>query len=390
MKMWIWMISVFPYLWLEMVYGRGRIQLIPHYPTINGSVTLNVMGITENIGDFTWYNGSKPELPNRILRFLSPNSPIILKGPLYNDRFSVFNNGSLQIKQLLITDGGNYTVQIKKTSENLTVSLIVYELVTNPRIIAFTTLPKENEVFALICTTVHAMTIRWTRNDSGIPSGSKLFRDNKTLAFSSVKREDAGEYRCEAQNLVSTSTSDPYTLTVAYGPDMVHINGRLNVSSGSSITLTCSADSVPPPEYQWKLNGSDLQEKTSKYDISNAAPEDEGLYTCVVRNPVTLGTATDSSYVNVTADITIGSSGSSPIIIAGVVCGATLSVVVLFSVTYLLYRMHIIPLSEAQRGKQEQSEIYENMVDLPSEQMNDPFYMDLQYKAENVYTIIIR
>ncbi|XP_069597290.1 carcinoembryonic antigen-related cell adhesion molecule 6-like [Ranitomeya imitator] len=388
--MWICLISVFPYLWLEMVYGIASFQLVPQYPTINGSVTLNIMGIMENIGDFTWYKGSKPDIPYGILSFIYPNSPIILRGPLFNDRFSAFNNGSLRIKDLRATDGGNYTVQLKKTFENLTVSLIVYESVTKPIIIAFTTQLKENEVFTLLCTTEHAMTIRWTRNGAGIPSGSILFRDNRTLTFPNVKRGDAGEYRCEAQNLVSASTSDPYPVTVAYGPDMVHItSGRLHVNPGSSITLICSADSVPPPEYQWKHNGTDLKEKTNKYIISNAAPEDEGLYTCVVRNPVTLGTAIDSAYVNVTTDIAVGTSGLSPIIIAGVVCGTAVSIVVILGVTYLLNKMYITPLGAAQRGKQDESEIYENVADLPPK-MNDSFYADLQYKSENVYNIIIR
>ncbi|CAJ0928379.1 unnamed protein product [Ranitomeya imitator] len=164
------------------------------------------------------------------------------------------------------------------------------EPVTKPRITAPTAQPKENESFALTCNTVHATTIRWTRNGASVPSGAKLSGDNKTLTFSNVKRGDAGEYRCEARNLVSTNMSDPYTLTVAYGPDKAQIEGAAFVRPGSSITLTCSADSVPTPEYQWKRNSTDIQEKTSKYTISKAAPEDEGLYTCVVKNPVTLRT----------------------------------------------------------------------------------------------------
>ncbi|XP_073426880.1 cell adhesion molecule CEACAM8-like isoform X2 [Dendrobates tinctorius] len=317
---------------MDVTSGQISIQLIPQYPAINGSVTLSVTGITEKLELVSWYKGPGKSTQYQILAYVPGNNlPTLVPGLLYNDRISAFNNGSLHIKDLRVTDGGNYIVAVQTVTpaKDISVTLTIYEPVVKPRITAPTTQPKENESFTLTCNTVHATTIRWTRIGASVPSGAKLSGDNKTLTFSSVKRGDAGEYRCEARNLVSASTSDPYTVTVPYGPDKVQIEGAAFVRPGSSITLTCSADSVPPPEYQWKRNGTDIKEKTNKYTISNAAPEDEGLYTCVVRNNVTLRTATDSVYVNVTAEYTEPVSEDLPMIIGVVVAGVLLLILII-------------------------------------------------------------
>ncbi|XP_075183376.1 cell adhesion molecule CEACAM1-like [Anomaloglossus baeobatrachus] len=195
----------------------------------------------------------------------------------------------------------NSTLDLSRKKKTLIEFHKFTKAVAKPKITASIPQPKENDPFILTCDTSNGANISWTKRDINISSETKLSGDNKTLMFYSVRREDSGEYRCEAQNLVSTSTSDPYTVTVAYGPDKIQLEGAAFVRPGSSITLTCSADSFPTPEYQWKLNGSVLVEKTSKYSITNAVPQDEGHYTCAVRNPVTLRTATASVYVSVTA-----------------------------------------------------------------------------------------
>ncbi|XP_073511454.1 cell adhesion molecule CEACAM16-like [Phyllobates terribilis] len=304
---------------MNLTSGQISIQPIPQHPVISGSVTLSIIGITGKIKVVSWYKGRQARYQYQIL--------------------SSFSNGSLHIKDLNNKDGGNYPAYLLTESlakiEHL--KLNVYDPVTKPKITASINQPKENESLTLTCSTLQPVTIWWTRNGGSIPSGAKLSKDNKGLSFSSIKREDAGEYRCEAENIASKDSSDPYKVTVTYGPDKAQIEGEAFVSLGCTITLTCSADSVPTPEYQWKSNGSDLQEKTNKYSISNAAPEDEGLYTCVVRNPVTLRTATDSCYVNVTIGFVEGYEDSMGLII-GVVFGTILGVVLIIIISVFLYR----------------------------------------------------
>ncbi|XP_071969842.1 cell adhesion molecule CEACAM16-like isoform X3 [Engystomops pustulosus] len=287
---------------LDVTSGSPSLQLIPQYPVINGSVTMTVTGITGNIVRITWYKGPNTDAPYFILTSFPGGGLPTVFGPQHNARISALNNGSLHIKDLQLTDRGNYIAKIQtdKTQLDLPVMLEVYEPVTKPKITASSTSPKENDSLSLTCDTSRAMRRIWTRRGASISSEATLSGENRTLSFRSVGRGDSGEYQCEAENLVSKESSDPYTVTVAYGPDNVRIEGTVYVKPGSSITFTCSADSLPPPEYEWKVNGTTVQEKTNKYRISEVIPEDEGTYTCVVRNAVTLRTAAASVYLNVT------------------------------------------------------------------------------------------
>ncbi|XP_066465499.1 carcinoembryonic antigen-related cell adhesion molecule 7-like [Eleutherodactylus coqui] len=252
---------------VDVTSGQRSIQLIPQYPVINGAVTLRVTGITEEIVGFSWFKGPNTNAQYQILSDIPGSSLPPVNGPQYNPRITAFSNGSLQIKDLQITDGGNYTVKIQtvRAAQDINVNLTVYEPVTKPKITGPTTQPKENDTVTLTCDTSKTTTITWTRRGAHIFSEAKLSGDNKTLTFSSVKRADSGEYRCEAQNLISKESSDPYRVSVAYGPDKAQIQGESLVGLGSSITLTCSADSEPDPEYQWGFNGKVLEQKINKY-----------------------------------------------------------------------------------------------------------------------------
>ncbi|KAG9466006.1 hypothetical protein GDO78_017373, partial [Eleutherodactylus coqui] len=313
-------------------------QLIPQHPVINGAVTLRVTGITEEIVSFTWFKGPNTNSQYVILTYIPGSRDPIVPDYLYNPRITAFSNGSLQIKDLQITDGGNYTVKMQTviTSRDIFVYLTVYETVTKPKITGPTTQPKENDTVTLTCDTSKATTIRWTRRGAHISSEAKLSGDNKTLTLRALKRADSGEYRCEAENLVSKESSDPYKVSVAYGPDKAQIQGEFLVGLGSSITLTCSADSEPDPEYQWRFNGKALAQKASKY-VGNAETKDQGLYMCVMRNPVTLRTATVSVYVNVSAD-TISEEYSHVGLALGLASAIILGVVLIIVESFCLYK----------------------------------------------------
>ncbi|XP_056399928.1 carcinoembryonic antigen-related cell adhesion molecule 5-like [Hyla sarda] len=364
---------------MDVTSGMGRIQLIPQYPIINGSVTMSVTGITGDIQVATWFKGPNPSSQYSILAYFPGSFSSLVSGPLYSPRFSAFNNGSLQIKDLLITDQGNYIARIQTgTQEDIAVTLTVYEPVTKPKITAPSNQPKEFERFALTCDTSQANTIRWSRRGGSISPITTLYGDNKTLLFFYLKREDAGEYQCEAQNLVSKDSSDPYKVTVAYGPDYVKIEGSSYVRPGSSITLSCSADSFPTPEYQWKHNNTVLEEKTNKYSISSAINENEGLYWCIVKNTVTARTASVSIYVNVTDGNPMG-------LILGLAFAIIFGALLIIIGSVWLYRKRVTKrMNESSENRREDIPVYENVK--AAQPKEESLYTGLQFRHEDTYT----
>ncbi|XP_063798599.1 carcinoembryonic antigen-related cell adhesion molecule 8-like isoform X2 [Pseudophryne corroboree] len=290
-------------LWMDLTSGMVNIQLIPQYPVIGESVTLGVTGVTGRVASIIWHKGPNTNKEYLILTYL-PNDPSpLLPGPLYVSRARPFPDGSLLITDLHITDTDNYIVKVQteKTQEQASVTLTVYERVSKPKVSASTSQPKENDTFTLTCDTRNAERILWSRNSVSLPSGPILSADNRTVTFSRVTRGDSGDYRCEAENPASRSISDPYTVTISYGPENVQITGKLYVNFGSDISLSCSADSVPPADYQWRFKDGDLNPKQNTLLIHNASSDKQGTYSCVVTNAETRLTVTTSVFVNVTA-----------------------------------------------------------------------------------------
>ncbi|CAI9564847.1 unnamed protein product [Staurois parvus] len=141
-------------------------------------------------------------------------------------------------------------------------------MVGKPTITTSSSLPKEKDSVTLTCTSTNAERILWSRVPSGapLPSGATLSQDNRTVSFSRIHRSDSGGYRCQASNPVSTENSDPVTMTVAYGPENVKV--KYKSSSKSLLLLECSADSVPPATYHWRLNGTDIKQQQSQLQVA--------------------------------------------------------------------------------------------------------------------------
>ncbi|CAI9566074.1 unnamed protein product, partial [Staurois parvus] len=87
-------------------------------------------------------------------------------------------------------------------------------------------------------------------------------------------------------------------MTVAYGPE--NVKAKYKSPSNSFILLECSADSVPPATYHWRLNGTDIKQQQSQLQVAQEEVENEATYTCVARNSVTQLTAMYSVYVDAT------------------------------------------------------------------------------------------
>ncbi|XP_075439528.1 cell adhesion molecule CEACAM8-like isoform X2 [Ascaphus truei] len=312
------------------------IQQIPESPAVGQSVTLKVTGVTGTVFGVSWYKGSGTDSRNQIL-FYNPSTNIQLPGPQYFFRASPLPDGSLQISDLVTSDRGNYTVQIQANTQlQYTVSLPVYESVTKPVVTASTSQPQENGTVTLTCGTANAERILWGRGSATLPPGARLSPNNRTVTFSKISRSDAGGYQCQAENPISKSLSDTYTLIVSYGPDDLTLTGSVLVAAGSPVSLQCGAGSVPPATYKWRHNGTALNTQQSELRIPGAEPQDGGNYTCEVYNSVTQRSAAISLYVTVN-ETAAGHKNDSltPGAIAGIVA-ALLVVALAVSLIYLL------------------------------------------------------
>ncbi|KAH0631407.1 hypothetical protein JD844_005719 [Phrynosoma platyrhinos] len=89
-----------------------------------------------------------------------------------------------------------------------------------------------------------------------------LTEDNE-LKLSSVKMQDMGEYRCNAQNSEGSSTLGVH-LTIAYRPRLCKQKSSHCWRDDSGFQCNCSICSSPMPRIQWLVDGEPLEGNTTK------------------------------------------------------------------------------------------------------------------------------
>ncbi|KAM9852076.1 cell adhesion molecule CEACAM5-like [Aulostomus maculatus] len=87
-----------------------------------------------------------------------------------------------------------------------------------------------------------------------VPGGRFSFHDgNRVLSINPVNRTDTGEFLCNVSNDVSFDTAK-CNLRVFYGPDKPRIiQMPIGAELEDSVTLMCSADSLPMASFSWKF-----------------------------------------------------------------------------------------------------------------------------------------
>ncbi|XP_054529878.1 pregnancy-specific beta-1-glycoprotein 6 isoform X3 [Pan troglodytes] len=152
----------------------------------------------------------------------------------------------------------------------------------NPRekkdVLAFTCEPKSRNY-----------TYIWWLNGQSLPVSPRVKRpiENRILILPSVTRNETGPYQCEIRDRYGGIRSYPVTLNVLYGPDLPRIYPSFTYyRSGENLDLSCFADSNPPAEYYWTINGK-FQQSGQKLSIPQITTNHSGLYACSVRNSAT-------------------------------------------------------------------------------------------------------
>ncbi|XP_068098331.1 carcinoembryonic antigen-related cell adhesion molecule 1-like [Hyperolius riggenbachi] len=332
-------------MWMNEASGRITIQTIPQS---QGSITLSVTGITGRLWSFIWYKGTELSPNTQILTYIPSDDSTLLKGTQYNSRFSAFPNASLRILHFQTTDRDHYTVQIQTERQfQASLDLRLIDPVMNPRISVSSPEPKENGQIIFTCDSSNAKRITWSKNGYAVATRATLSPDNRTITFPRLIRTDSGDYRCEAENLITKRISDPYKLTVAYGPENVTITGPSQVTAGSNISLTCIADSVPPPNYTWRFNGKILTHSPNHtLHIENASVINEGNYTCEATNSVTKHSDASSIYV------TVKESGPRVTSLVVIISCAALGIILVITAAVLLCKRFTFPIKKKEEETQ--------------------------------------
>uniref|UniRef100_A0A3B4DBQ5 Ig-like domain-containing protein n=1 Tax=Pygocentrus nattereri TaxID=42514 RepID=A0A3B4DBQ5_PYGNA len=114
----------------------------------------------------------------------------------------------------------------------------------------------------------------WFKGASSVGKG-------ETYTMNNISSVDSGEYKCRSSNEHGQKLSEALTLNVLYPPKniSVSVSPSGKIVEGSSVTLTCSSDSVSPVEYHW-FKGTSSVAKGETYTMKKISSVNRGEYKC--------------------------------------------------------------------------------------------------------------
>lgn len=120
-------------------------------------------------------------------------------------------------------------------------------------------------------------TFQWRKDGTALPGATAA-----TLSLASAQPTDSGRYDVLVTFGTHSVTSDPLTLAVT--PVTVTTTSTDSLCFvGQTVAFAATVQSITPPTYQWRLNGTPLPDATTaSLLIAALRPEDEGTYDVVV------------------------------------------------------------------------------------------------------------
>ena len=163
----------------------------------------------------------------------------------------------------------------------------LYEITTP----VFTTQPSTKTInagtvttLAVVVSSPTAVTYQWQHAGTNlINAGHFSGATNATLTISNADANDAGSYRCIANNASGATTSSPATLTVVTLPTITTQPLSLAVSEGFPASFSGLASGGVPLTYDWRLNGVSVGSGTN-YSIAAAHANNAGNYVLIANN----------------------------------------------------------------------------------------------------------
>ncbi|XP_066566186.1 hepatic and glial cell adhesion molecule isoform X2 [Amia ocellicauda] len=143
--------------------------------------------------------------------------------PEYKDRILIYENGTLLLHNLQLSDEGSYEVEISITDDTFTgernINLTVDVPVSKPYIhMVASTVLELSEQFTLNCSHENGTKViySWQKGGKPLVNDSRLLlsHDQKILTIIRVLMSDDDIYSCSVENAISSLRSSPVKLTV--------------------------------------------------------------------------------------------------------------------------------------------------------------------------------
>lgn len=202
------------------------------------------------------------------------------------------------------SDAGSYTVTITNSVSSVTSTAAVLS-VAAPTAPTITTQPASQTVnvgtvasFSVVADGTAPFTYQWYKDSA--PIGGAVA---STYSIAGTQASDAGNYTVVVTNSVGSTTSNAATLSInaqAIAPTITTQPTSATVVLGSSVTFSVVASGSAPFTYQWKKNGTAIDNATSAtLSLSNVQATDGGSYTVTVANA---GGSVESSAATLTVN----------------------------------------------------------------------------------------
>jgi uncharacterized repeat protein (TIGR03803 family) len=220
------------------------------------------------------------------------------------------------------SNAGNYSVVVSNAVGSITSSNAALTVASPPVI---TNQPKNLNVVLgngsiLVVGVIGTapLSFQWVDGGTNVPGAT-----NRTLVFSNIKTNQAGNYWLVITNAYGAITSSVAVVTVLTVPAITGQPQNQSVTIGSNATFTVGATGGNLG-YQWRFNSGPISGATgSTYTVLNAQTNNAGNYSVVVTN--SLGSATSSNAVLTVSppqppqfqSVTVLSNGTVQMVLAG-------------------------------------------------------------------------
>ncbi|XP_032128496.1 putative pregnancy-specific beta-1-glycoprotein 7, partial [Sapajus apella] len=204
------------------------------------------------------------------------------------------HNRTLILFSVTENDTGSYECEVKNpVSASRSDPVILNVLPELPRVAItsnkYNAVEHEDDITLTCELEIGNATYLWLVNGESLQLSPsvRLSHDYRTLTLHSVTRNHTGSYECEIRTSMEVFRSDSVTLRVSYGPDFPSISPSDTLyHQGENLHLSCFADSNPPAEYRWMVNGTFLP-PGKEVSIPQITTKNTGLYVCFAYNSVT-------------------------------------------------------------------------------------------------------